>query len=377
MKKRILAVLLATALAVPFLVGCGNDAPAEVVDDVVEEVEDVVDDAVEEVDEVEDAVEVATGGGDHYYDFPVLAREDIVIGFNQGSSTVDFLRIVGESLEIAAAEAGVGFVFAESNFDVERIMPNVDSLLLQGANIIVCFNVNEEVGGSLVDYLGEQGVPIIGIDVLFTGATGAEGWFVGADNQAAGEAAGYGLARAVQEQWDGEIEHLVLFWNSENGDLVRKRLSGVYDGLINNGIDLAPENVTYIDLGGGGSDTTLVGNEKFTDWLTAHPDLTRIGVATVNPETGQGVFSATQTANRDDHVLLVTNNNGNQTLAAFELGDNSWVGGSAFFPNRYGEMIVDLAIEILTGQNPPRLSTVNHMFLGRGDENDILGELGL
>ena len=71
-----------------------------------------------------------------------------------------------------------------------------------------------------------------------------------------------------------------------------------------------------------------------TDWLTAHPDIHHIGVGTVNTETGQGVFSAVQTANRDKDVLLVTNNNGMQTLAAFEQGENCWLGGTAYFPDK-------------------------------------------
>ena len=105
-------------------------------------------------------------------------------------------------------------------------------------------------------------------------------------------------------------------------------------------------------MGGGGSDTTMPANQKMTDWLTAHPDLTKVAVGTVNTETGQGVFSAVQAAGRDDHILLATNNNGNQTLAAWEQGDNCWLGGSAYYPTKYGDYIIPLAIDILEGKNP-------------------------
>ena len=115
--------------------------------------------------------------------------KQIIIGFNNGSTTVDFLRQVGESMEKAAAEYGVKLIVAESNFDAEKILPNVDNLLLQGAQIIVDFNVNAEVGGSLVDYCGAKGVTVIGIDVSYTGAKGEQGWFFGANNQMAGEVA--------------------------------------------------------------------------------------------------------------------------------------------------------------------------------------------
>lgn len=307
-------------------------------------------------------------------DEPAEETETIIIGFNNGSTTVDFLRQVGESMERAAAEYGVTLLVAESNFDTEQILPNVDNLLLQGAQVIVDFNVNAEVGGQLVDYCGEQGVPVIGIDVLYISPSGEEGWFFGANNQMAGEVAGKGLAEAINEQWGGEVEYLLLFFNSENGDLVKKRLSGMYDGMLAAGIDLPEDKVEYIDMGGGGSDTTLAANQKMTDWLTANPNLTKIAVGTVNTETGQGVFSAVQAAGRDDNVLMATNNNGQQTLAAFEMGENSWLGGTAYFPTKYGDYIIPLALDILAGKNPAKIQTMEHEFLTRKDLDKILEE---
>lgn len=312
------------------------------------------------------------------YKYPVIAKEDIVIGFNNGSTTVDFLRMVQENLVEAAGKSGIKILLAESAFETERILANVDNLLLQGANIIIDFNVNAEVGGGLVDYCGERGVPVIGIDAtLYEGMYGDQGWFFGANNQMAGEAAGGGLAQVVKEKWGGKIEYLLLFFNSENGEMTKLRLSGIYDGLIKAGVQLDKSNVEYIDMGGGGSDSTIPANQKMTDWLTAHPQLTKIGVGTVNCETGQGVFSAVQSANRDKDVLLVTNNNSNHTVAAFELGDNCWIGGTAFFPNKYGDYIVPLVIDIMTGKNPDKIRTIEHRFLGRDQLDEIISEAGL
>lgn len=301
-------------------------------------------------------------------------KDEIIIGFNNGSTTVDFLRQVGESMERAAKKYGVKLIVAESNFDAEKILPNVDNLLLQGADIIVDFNVNAEIGGSLVDYCGEQGVPVIGIDVAYTGATGEQGYFFGANNQMAGEVAGEGLAKAINEKWGGEVEYLLLFFNSENGALVKLRLSGMYDGMLAAGIDLPSDKVEYIDMGGGGSDTTMSANQKITDWLTAHPDLHKIAVGTVNTETGQGVFSAVQAADRDSDILIATNNNGMQTLAAFELGDNSWLGGTAYYPTQYGDYIIPFALEILEGKNPDKIRTMSHEFLTRDNLQAIIDE---
>jgi ABC-type sugar transport system substrate-binding protein len=300
--------------------------------------------------------------------------DEIIIGFNNGSTTVDFLRQVGESMVRAADEYGVKLLVAESNFDPEKILPNVDNLLLQGADIIVDFNVNAEIGGSLVDYCAERGVPVIGIDVLYTGVNGEQGWFFGANNQMAGEVAGKGLADAINAKWGGVVEQALFFHNNENGPTVRLRMSGMYDGMKAAGINITESQVEWIEMGGGGSDTTLVANQKMTDWLTAHPNLHKIVVGTVNTETGQGVFSAVQAAGRDSDVLLATNNNGNQTIAAMEMGENSWLGGVAYYPTQYGDYIIPLCLDILAGKNPDKMQTMQHVFLTRANLDEIRAE---
>lgn len=306
-----------------------------------------------------------------------VLKDPIIIGFNNGSTTVDFLRQVGENMQEVAEKYGVKLIVAESNFDTEKIMPNVDNMLLQGAQMIVDFNVNAQVGGSLVDYCGQKGVPVLGIDVQYTAPSGEMGYFFGANNQQAGETAGNGLVAAVKEKWGGQLDALVLFFNSENGDLVKKRLTGISDAVKAAGIELAEDQIFMIDMGGGGSDTTVVGNQKMTDWLTAHPDIHRIGVGTVNTETGQGVFSAVQAANRDKDVLLVTNNNGMQTLSAFEQGENCWLGGTAYFPTKYGEYIIPMCLDILAKKAVPKVVTMEHEFLTRANIDAIKAENGV
>jgi len=310
--------------------------------------------------------------------YNIVDKEDIVIGFNNGSTTVDFLRMVGDNLVEVCEREGIKIVVTESNFDVEQILPNVDNLIAQGANIIIDFNVNAEVGGNLVDYCGEKGIPVIGIDVVYTAPSGETSWFFGANNAEAGTVAGEGLAAAVKERWGGEIDKLVLFYNSENGDLVRLRLSEMQTGMNKGGVDVPDEKVEWIEMGGGGSDTTVAANEKFTNWLAANPDLHKVCVGTVNTETGQGVFSAAVTADRWEDCLLATNNNGNQTLAAWETPEAAmWLGGVVYNPGQYGEYIVPLVIKIMAGENPPKVSTMVHAFLTIDDIDAVKEEMGV
>ena len=370
-----LAVLMTIAMVLS-LVGCTPQAEAPAVEKPAAEEPAAPEAPAPEAPATDETATTFTTEAGTVYN--IVSKEDVVIGFNQGSATVDFLRMVGENIEAVCKREGIKFVQTESNFDVEQILPNVDNLLAQGANIIIDFNVNAEVGGQLVDYCAAKGVPVIGIDVVYPAPSGEVSWFFGANNAMAGEVCGEGLAEAVNERWGGEVEHLVLFFNSENGDLVKLRLSEMFTGMVNSGINITEDMVTWIEMGGGGSDTTVAANEKFTDWLAAHPEATKICVGTVNTETGQGVFSATVTSGRQDHVILATNNNGNQTLAAWETPDAKvWLGGSAYYPGRYGEYIVPLALSILKGENPPKVTTMEHEFLTIKQIDKIKEEMGV
>ena len=295
--------------------------------------------------------------------------DKIVIGFNQGSSTVDFLKKVGDNIAEAAEREGVELLYAESNFDPELIMSNINTLLLQGAQLIIDFNVNGEVGGNIVDVCSEKGVPVIGIDVEYVSKDGEQAWFFGANNLESGKVAGRALAEQVKKQWGGKIEKLVLFFNSENGEEVKKRLSGIYDGLIESGeVQLAEEDVEYIDLGGGGSDTTLVGMQKLTDFLTAHPDLKHIGIGTVNDQTAQGCFSAVESSARQEHCLIVSHGCDNPCIENLRKPEeNCWIGSTGYFPEKYGDYIIPLALDILAGKNPDKKQTMEHVFIDRSN----------
>jgi len=156
------------------------------------------------------------------------------------------------------------------------------------------------------------------------------------------------------------------------------RMSEMQTGLIDSGIDVPDSIVTWIEMGGGGSYTTVAANAKITDWLAAHPDSTKIVLGTVNTETGQGVFSAAVTSGRWEDCLLATNNNGNQTLAAWETPEAAmWLGGVVYNPGSYGEYLIPLTIAIMAGDNPDKITTMEHDFLTMAEIDAVKAEMGV
>lgn len=303
-------------------------------------------------------------------------NSDVVIGYNAGSDSIEFFTNVFGGLKAQSAKYGTELLYANSQFDPEQIIPKVETLLMQGADVIVDFNVNSEIGGNLVDIVREKGAKgVIGIDVEYYSVTSDDrAWFMGANNQVAGELCGQAIADYVKANKDGVLEKLVLFYNSENGDEVKKRMGGAIQGLAKEGINLTDDQIDWIDMGGGGSDTTLQGKDKFAGWLTSHPDVHSVAVVAVNDETTQGVFAAAETAGRTDDCILASHNVSQQFIEqAKKGGAPCWVGSVGYYPERYGEYIIPMAIALahdssLIDKN--QNITMNHVFVTQAMVSD-------
>jgi ribose transport system substrate-binding protein len=298
------------------------------------------------------------------------ANKDVVIGYNAGTESLEFFQDVYGGMKDQAKKYGVKLLYTDSEFDATKIMSNVDTLLMQKANVIIDFNVNAQVGGSIVDEVKSKGGKgTIGVDVKYNSANGTDqSWFMGANNEVAGELCGQAIGDYVTKNKAGKLDKLVLFWNSENGDLVKKRMGGAITGLAAKGINLTDSQIEWIDMGGGGSDTTVAAKDKFTDWLTANPNLHSIGVVAVNDESMQGVLAAAQTAGRTDDVILAAHNVGaNFTQEVTNNGPACWIGDVAYYPEHYGEYLIPLAIAIAhgTAPDPTNAITMNHVFVTR------------
>ena len=280
---------------------------------------------------------------------------ELIVGYNYGVDYIEFFQNVLGGMQYEAAQAGIGLIIVTSEFDPEKIITNTEQLLMQGAQVIVDFNVNAEIGGNIVEVVKQRGgAGTISIDVEYFTADGTDqAWFMGINNQRAGELCGEAIAQALTDQ-NRDLEYLILFFNSENGDLVKKRMGGAIDGLANKGVNLDASQIEWIDMGGGGSDTTIVGRDKFSAWLTAHPDVRTVATVAVNDETTNGIFAAAQTANRTQDCLLASHNVSEQFKELARTSpeyETTWLGSVAYHPEMYAEFVIPLAIDIFLGIN--------------------------
>lgn len=122
--------------------------------------------------------------------------------------------------------------------------------------------------------------------------------------------------------------------------------------------------VIVIDTGAGGGGPTENTRRQFADTLTTLPDAETILVGSVNDDSLLGAFAAAETAGRQSSVYGVAT--GADPTSWPEIRDNpNWIGDVAYFPERYGELIVPVLIELAKGNadSVPDEVLVEHEFM--------------
>ena len=176
-----------------------------------------------------------------------LCEEDtLTIGFCNYSDSAQFFMTVRESMERVCAEKGYNLLYAVSEGDPSKMRTAWETFATQGADIIIDASILEDSGSTLSRVFKEQyGLDVISVDNVYDNA-----YFFGVNNQGVGETAGYYLADEINETWGGQVDCMLQFYLESNGPTVRLRNSGIYDGLIEKGIELSEEDVTRINASG-------------------------------------------------------------------------------------------------------------------------------
>lgn len=287
---------------------------------------------------------------------------DFVIGYNNNGDNDTFSKTLHDGTEAAAAEAGIPFLYAESNFQPDKIQASVNTLVLQGADVIVDFNVTPDAYTNLIPDLEAQGVPVLMVDTFCEGA-----YFFGANNSVAGNKAGNCLADYAIENWDSNIDRVITIGTWTQGTVVMDRCNGIIDGVVDRFPDFDKENKYHeIECGGSGVDQMSNILTKVKDLLTMYPDDHNIAIGLYSEAFVQAVFSAVEQAGREDDVILVTLNCEDYFKEDVKTDAHPyWIASVAFFPERYGEYIVDICEKFKNGEEVPVMNYMDHVAATR------------
>lgn len=306
---------------------------------------------------------------------PVMAQDDAcptakdsyTIGFANLTEDIVFTQLVREGIVAAAEEMGnVEIVLADNRLDGATALANADNFIAQGVDGVIEFQTDEAFGNVIMSRFRREGIPVIAIDIPMPGAT-----FFGADNYNAGRLAGEALAEWVNENWDGEVDAMLVLELPQSGPIPAARMQGMEEGFQDT-VDNPLEEDAIFRL-----DSKNTQEESFrvvSDTLPTIPDADNIVAITINDGTALGVIAAAEAAGRADEIMVVGQGADPSGQEAMVAENSRYLGATGYFPELYGFSIVPAMVDLLECRPVDPAIYVEHVFITADNVCDFYGE---
>jgi ribose transport system substrate-binding protein len=183
--------------------------------------------------------------------------------------------------------------------------------------------------------------------------------------------AGRHLGRWARQHWGGQADELLLVELARAGSLPAARMRGVAAG-VRDVLHGAAWPVVSLD-GDGQFKTAMERVRKHLRETRA----TRILVGAANDPSALGAARAFQEAGRADTCAIVGQNAEPDARAELRVAGSPLVASVGYFPERYGDGIIRLALDLLSRRPVPPAIFVKHQMVTRDNvdhlyPNDVL-----
>jgi ribose transport system substrate-binding protein len=284
--------------------------------------------------------------------FGPVTAQTFRIGFAaQGDS--DFCRAVMQSVEIVAAREHIHLITVNNRYSAREALRNADLLIKERVDLVLEYQTYERVAPVVASKFLEANTPVIAIEIPHPGAT-----YFGANNYKAGLIGGKALGRWAREHWDGKVDRLALIELPIAGSLLELRMTGFFDGLRTELPSIT--NVPVAHLNGRGDFEQVL--EVVRQYLRRSP-ARRTLVGTVNDICALAALRAFEEAGASECCAVVGQNAIRETRNELRRPGTRLIGTVAYFPERYGELLIPLAISLLQKKSIPPAVFVKHQLI--------------
>ena len=281
-------------------------------------------------------------------------RKRYRIGYAALGHDSSFQRAVQDSLVFAAQNEDIELLVLDNRRSAKTAIRNAEHLIRERVDLAIEYQIDEGAAAAISARYVQAGIPFIAVHVPHPGAT-----YYGANNYQAGLLAGHYLGRWAKSRWGGQVDEVLLVEATRAGSLVQGRIEGVQAGLRETLRDsMATCPVVTID-GDGDFNKTL---ERVRVHLR-RTDRKRVLVGAMNDSSALGASRAFQEAGRAGTCAIVGQNAEPDARAELRQPRTPVIGSVAYFPERYGEELVALALDILEQRPTPPAKFVRHQVI--------------
>jgi ribose transport system substrate-binding protein len=275
------------------------------------------------------------------------------IGYASQSEEFSFSRLVSDSIRSQAYEAGIELLELSNRYSPTVAVRNAEIFVRERVDLVIEFQTNEQSASIVASKLIEAEIPLIAIDIPHPGAS-----YYGANNYRAGLLAGRSLAEAAIQQWRGQVAAVLLLELPMAGPLPRSRLTGVLAGIREIIPNFQDERVQFLD-GKGRFESSLQATRRYLQRVNAR----HILISALNDPSCLGALQAFEEAGRGQTCLAVGHNASIEARREMQRSGSRLIGSVAYFPERYGDAVIALALDKLRGKNIPPATFVRHQMV--------------
>jgi ribose transport system substrate-binding protein len=275
------------------------------------------------------------------------------IGYAALGQDSSFPREVRAGLVSAAEREQLQLIVVDNRYDAKVALRNAQHLIRESVDLAIEFQADEAAASAIASVYMRAGIPLIAIDIPHSGAT-----YFGANNYEAGLLAGRHLGKWAREKWAGEVDEILLLEIARAGSVPRARLRGVAAGIRETVREAAACPVMCLD-GDGQFGTSL---ERVRRHLRASK-AQHVLVGAANDSSALGAARAFEEAGRAANCAIVGQNAEPDARAELRRPRTPLIASVGYFPERYGEALVRLALDILARREVPPAVFVRHQVI--------------
>jgi ribose transport system substrate-binding protein len=282
---------------------------------------------------------------------PLLSRP-FRLGFAAQQDS-EFSSEVTRSLQHAAARERVEMIIVNNRYSAREAFRNADLLIRERVDLVLEFQIYERMGPVIASKFLEAGIPVIAIEIPQPGAT-----YFGANNYRAGLIGGKALGLWAKENWDEKVEQVLLLELPIAGPIPQLRITGMLDGLQAELPSISSSPVAHLD-GKGRFEQVL---DKVRRYLR-RTQLKRTLVGAVNDTSALAAVRGFEEAGAAHLCAVMGQNATADARNELRRSGTRLIGSVAYFPERYGDELIPLALGILEKKPAPPAVFVKHQLI--------------
>ena len=291
---------------------------------------------------------------------PAASKAAVHVGYISGGDSDPFVLLVTKGIRTEAQKAGVTLSECDSNFSADTALACARTLSAEPLQSMINWQFYPDSAAAICD--AYKNLPTVAID---TPEKPCQKVFVGANNRQAGLVAGKGLGDFAKSKFNCVYDAYISLDFPTIAEVNAARAGGSKEGFENVCGPVPTAKYFSVDTFNGGPDQNENSRRQVTDILTTLPTAKTILVIAPNSDgAALAALAAADVAGRKSQMWVVGHGADPSVLDSIR-NEPQWVGDVAYFPEKYGELIMPLAITLAGGGTVPEQSLITHIFINR------------